>query len=257
MSGTDLCDYYYCYRVSKHRAHRNALAFPLAPQQAASLQCFDQSMTQHARLVPCLSTLAMGDNQAVELGQCAHVRLGLQAQAFHQHELLTVHGRAPRGAIACGVVIDDVLTTEQVPVAAAADYTEGEKRLDSLCEENLQRGLKPHPRNTFRKVTKTECWGALVDGESGLIRASPKRLIPLMWISARIALLGFATVHLLQIISGSWISILQVRRRMLCLLDHLYVAQQGRDLEAVVELTGEAKSELWSLCALGRLRSPT
>ena len=251
MSGTDLCDYYYCYKVSRQRACRNALAFALTPQQAASLQCFDQTMYQHSKLYPCLSTLAMGDNQAVELGQCAHVRLGFHAGAFKPTELLTVHGRALRGAIACGVVIDDVLIAEQIAAADTAAYSEGEKRLDKLCEEYVQRGLKPHPKKTLRKVSKTECWGALIDGETGLIRASPKRLIPLMWLSSRIALLGFATVGLLQIISGSWISILQVRRRMLCLLDHLYEAQQGRDQHALIALSVEARSELWSLVALG------
>ena len=76
MSGTDLCDYFCCYKVSKFRARRNALAFPLTPQQAASLQCFDQTMWQHQKHYPCLSTLAMGDNEAVELGQCAHINLG-------------------------------------------------------------------------------------------------------------------------------------------------------------------------------------
>lgn len=251
MSGTDLCDYYYCYRVSKLRARRNALAFPLTPQQAASFQCFDQTMRNHTKLYPCLSTLAMGDNQAVELGQCAHVKLGITAGAFTPSELLTVHGRAPRGAIACGVVIDDVLISEQLSSDLAERYTEGENRLDRLCEEYLQRGPKPHPRKTFRKAEKTECWGALIDGRTGLVRAAPKRLIPLMWISARVALLGVATVGLLQILTGSWISILQVRRRTLCLLDHLYAAQQGRGQEDLVELSGEAKSELWSLCALG------
>ena len=44
MSGTDLCDYYYCYKVSRQRAFRNALNFPLSPQQASALQCFDHSM---------------------------------------------------------------------------------------------------------------------------------------------------------------------------------------------------------------------
>eukprot|EP00435_Cladocopium_sp_Y103_P033667 s2641_g8.t1 len=251
MSGTDLCDYYYCYKVSRERAYRNALNFPLSPQQASALQCFDQTMTQHPKLYPCLSTLAMGDNQAVELGQCAHVNLGFQAGAFSTHELLTVHGRAPRGAIACGVVIDDVLIAEQVPVSLEPSYTEGERRLDKLCEEYLQRGLRPHPTKTFRKVDKTEVWGAAINGKTGLVQAAPKRLIPLMWITARVALLGVATVGLLQVLSGSWISILQVRRRMLCLLDHLYAAQQGRDQAALVELSPELKSELWSLCALG------
>eukprot|EP00435_Cladocopium_sp_Y103_P016065 s3412_g4.t1 len=174
LSGTDLCDYYYCYRVSKQRAYRNALAFSLTPQQAASFQCFDQTMYQHPKLYPCLATLAMGDNQAVELGQCAHVRLGLHAGAFHTHELLTILGRAPRGAIACGVVIDDVLIAEQVCPDTAVSYTEGEERLDKLCEEYLQRGLKLHPRKTFRKAERAECWGALIDGVSGLVRSASK-----------------------------------------------------------------------------------
>ena len=74
-------------------------------------------MKQHEILYPCLSTLAMGDNQAVELGQCAHLQLGLTSTAFSTTELLTVHGRAPRGDVACGVVIDDVLIPEQVQPA--------------------------------------------------------------------------------------------------------------------------------------------
>ena len=95
MSGTDLCDYYCCYKVSKFRARRNALAFPLTPQQAASLQCFDQTMWQHQKHYPCLSTLAMGNNQAVELGQCAHINLGIIAEAFHQSSCLPYTGEHP------------------------------------------------------------------------------------------------------------------------------------------------------------------
>eukprot|EP00438_Fugacium_kawagutii_P031232 Skav211063 [mRNA] locus=scaffold314:129393:143003:- [translate_table: standard] len=171
--------------------------------------------------------------------------------AFKPEELLTVHGRAPRGNVACGVVIDDVLVAEQVVPESAPAYTEGERRLDLLCEEYLQKGLRPHPRKTFRKEAKVECWGASINGVTGIVRASPKRLIPLMWISSRICLLGFATVGLLQIVTGSWISVLQVRRRMLCLLEVLYAAQQGREQTDVVQLSPEAKSELWSLVALG------
>ena len=253
LSGTDLCDYYYCYRVSKRRARRNALAFPLTPQQASFLQCFDESMKEHEVLYPCLATLAMGDNQAVELGQCAHLQLGFTSTAFATTELLTVHGRAPRGNVACGVVIDDVLIAEQVLPASAPAYSDGEARLDRLCEEYLQRGLKPHPKKTFRRADRAECWGALIDGKTGLVRASPKRLVPLMWITSRVALLGFATVGLLQVLAGSWISVLQVRRRMLCLLEHIYFAQQGRDQDAIIALSPCAISELWCLVSLGPL----
>ena len=91
-----------------------------------------------------------------------------------------IHGRAPRGAIACDEVIDDVSISEQVPRTAVEGLTEGETCLDKLCQEYLQRGLRPHLRKTFKKVSKTECWWALIDGETGLLRASPKRLVPLM-----------------------------------------------------------------------------
>lgn len=49
----------------------------------------------------------MGDNNAVELGQCAHVRLALESHAIQERELLTVYSRVSRGPIACGIVIDD------------------------------------------------------------------------------------------------------------------------------------------------------
>ena len=65
-----------------------------------------------------------------------------------------------------------------MPRTAAEGLSEGETRLDKLGEDYLQRGLRRHPRKTFRKVSKTECRGALIDGETGLVRASPMRLIP-------------------------------------------------------------------------------
>lgn len=247
LSGTDLCDYYYCYKVNRLRSYRNAFSFPLTPQQASAFQCFDDSLWQHDRLYPGMSTLAMGDNQAVELGQCAHIKL------VSPEELLTVHGRAPRGKISCGIMIDDVLVCEQVPKSSSNDPTEGELRLDRLCEEYLQRGLTPHPRKTFRAQDRCESWGVAINGETGLVRAAPRRLIPLMMITARIALLGYATISLLQVICGSWISVLQVRRRMLCLVEELYHEQRGRDDQAIVKLSPPSVAELWSLCALGPL----
>ena len=40
FSGTDLRDYYYCFRVTSRRAWRNAMRLPLTPSQVASFQCF-------------------------------------------------------------------------------------------------------------------------------------------------------------------------------------------------------------------------
>ena len=58
---------------------------------------------------------------------------------------------------------------------------------------------------------------------------------------------------LLEVVGGSWVAILQYRRRMMCLLDHLYLAQQGREQEDIIAHSAEAVDELWTLAILGPL----
>ena len=251
MSGTDLRDYYYCFSVSDKRCMRNSLQMPISESFAKELQCYDPKAHGTAPLFPCLQTLAMGDNNAVELGQMAHVNLGISARAFSAHELLTSHSRGPRGDISAGVVIDDVLIAEQLEPQAAQGVTEGEYRLNSLFELYQTEGLNPHPGKTFRKSTKAEVWGAQIDGSRGWCRSSLKRLIPLVDITARTARLRVATVHLLEILAGAGVSILQVRRRMLSLLQHIYSAQVGRQRSDILRLSLPLIAELWSLVILG------
>ena len=255
MSGTDLRDFYYCFKVSKERGFRNAFACPLKNHQARELKCYGPHLDKHAILYPCLSTLAMGDNQAVELGQKAHVRLGLQARAFSVFELLTTHGKAPRGPVCAGIVIDDAIFTEQRPRLSrdAEAYNESSRRLDLMCEEYLQRGLTPHPTKTFRDSLKAEFWGAEVDGESGVVRPNRKRLLPLLHLTAQTALLKVASVGLLEMLAGSWVSILQIRRRLLSLLNYIYLAQRGREQEDIIQLSDALVQELWFLVLIGPL----
>lgn len=256
MSGTDLRDYYYCFKVTKQRACRNTFNFPLSPAQASELHCFTPDMWQHSTLYPCLATMAMGDCQAVEMGQMVHVKIGMQCEAIHPHELLCVHGRGPRGKISCGVIIDDALFLEQVPAMltpAELRRTDGAKRLRAIKEEYVGKNLTPHDGKTFEAEFEAEFWGASVNGIAGSIRANPKRLIPLMDLTAKTARLGFATMLLLQTLAGAWISVLQFRRRMLCLLDEIYVAQHGREEDMIIELSPSLQSELWILVCLGPL----
>ena len=249
FSGTDLKDYYHAFKVSTARAHRNALAFPLSAAEAQQLSCFSAEHVGCQKLYPCLSALAMGDNQAVEIGQLAHIQLGLKARAFSPFELLVVHGRAPRSRIAAGIVIDDAIFCEQRPGEDLGEL-ESVRRLNMLCEEYLQQGLLAHPKKTFRAETSGEFWGCLADGVSGRVRANPKRLVPLVDITLQTARLGVATVQLLEILAGGWISVLQMRRRMLCLVNFLYAAQRGRAQNDVVRLSSELVEELFVLAIL-------
>jgi hypothetical protein len=192
----------------------------------------------------------MGDNQAVELGQLAHIQLGFLARAFPPLELLVVHGRAPRSAVAAGIVIDDVVFSEKSMPKVETGELESVKLLNLLCEEYLQQGLLAHPKKTFRGEAVGEFWGCYADGVSGRVRANPKRLVPLIELSLRTARLGLASVALLETLAGGWIAILQSRRGMLCLVQFLYEAQRGRDQQDVVKLSNEAVQELFLLAMI-------
>ena len=196
----------------------------------------------------------MGDNNAVELGQGAHIILGMQSGLISAEELLTIRSRAPRGLLACGVVVDVILFAEQVPRRLKeGEPNEGERRLRSMCEEYTQKGLTAHPKKTFTCSDHAEIWGASVDGLSGTVRSSCKKLIPLIELTVRTARAQHATVELLEVLAGSWVAILQCRKRMVCLLDEIYMAQQGRPQNAIVHLSTALLDELWMLAILAPL----
>ena len=95
--------------------------------------------------------------------------------------------------------------------------------------------------------------GASVDGLNGTVRFSCKKLVPLIELTLRTARIQHATVELLEILAGSWVAILQCRKRMMCLLDEIYVAQQGRPATAIVRLSPPLIDELWLLAVLSPL----
>lgn len=253
FSGTDLKDYYHAFKVTKARARRNALAVSVSRSFASELSGYHEGLVAETRLYPCVSALAMGDCQAVEIGQLAHIQLGLVARAFSPHELVAVHGRAPRGALAAGIVIDDVILAEFAAPNMDSSTLESVQRLNRLCEEYVQRGLLAHPRKTFRAQHRAEFWGCSADGLSGHLRAAPRRLVPLMELSVRTARLRHASMGLLETLTGAWVAILQVRRRTLCLLQALYEAQRGRAQSDIIALSDEAVEELYLLTAIGPL----
>lgn len=196
--------------------------------------------------------MAMGDLNAVEVGQASHVLLGLTARAFSPWELLTTHGRAPRGKISAGIMIDDAIFCEQRPGEHTNEgIPEGQKRLEKLMEEYLQQGLMAHPKKTFKDSLVAEFWGVAVNGATGIVRPSPKRLIPLLHVTAQTARLGLASVGLLEVLSGWWVAVLQIRRRLLSLLEHIYVAQRGREQTDIVKMSVGLRQELWLLVLLG------
>ena len=74
--------------------------------------------------------------------------------------------------------------------------------------------------------------------------------MPLVGLTIACLRLPCFSVSLLQVLAGSWVSVLAFRRRCLSILDHIYVLQRGRDRKDLVGTTPELRAELFCLCVL-------
>ena len=95
--------------------------------------------------------------------------------------------------------------------------------------------------------------GVNLNGKVGTVNSPFGRVPFLAGISAEVASLGYASVELLMSLVGSWISAMLCRRRTLCLLETVYEALRGRELDDVLRLSGKLRSELLSLVIVAPL----
>lgn len=255
-SGLDLTDYFYQFVISDQRVARNILAGSLSLAQAREV--FGESFHwQEEPVLVSLSTLAMGDLLACEFAQSAHLGLCLRHGACTPTNLLSFRLPVPREPTMTGIVIDDLVVLEQVALNVLAGDVDEKFAADSLIDAALrgysEENLLHNEKKTFRNSSKSRFWGIELDGMAGLVRASSMRMWPLVFISLRVAMMGFATIKLMECLSGCWIAILTCRRRMLCLMEKIFEPLGMDDPGRVIRLSTEMVDELVSLSLLAPL----
>ena len=135
------------------------------------------------------------------------------------------------------------------------------RRLSSALAAYDSAQLRYSAKKTFSDATQASFWGIDCCGSSGLVRPNPARYWPLVLITSRVLQLGLATRALLESLLGSWVSVLMVRRRMLCLADLCFKAVRYGTPQTVLRLSPELASELAGFVLLGHfavmdLRAP-
>ena len=250
-AGEDLQDYYYFYKVSRDRAARNALAFLLTAEEARRFKSFAQVEEEASHYVPALNTMAMGDLNSVEFGQQAHMKLALRA-GVKLGDCITLRGRMPRQSWAVGIVIDDLIVLEQVPRDQPVPAVSSQLA-DKMVQQYIQVGLKPHAGKRFREQVQSQFWDTSLDGETGIIRAQLERVVPIAVLTAQLARTGYADRKLLEVLTGAWVSILQMRRRCMCLLEEVFLEIQRCEYGQIFKLPTKAVDELWTMVVLAPL----
>ena len=258
VSSTDLRDFYYSFHISSERLVRNSLVNSVWADGYADFKCYDPKVHQGRRVFFSLNTLAMGDAQAVEIAQTAHLGILVQSGLINKNNLVSMDLAIPREKSFAGIVIDDLVVFEvmlksvfhQSPVTSRA----GRAFLEEALGEYKRVGLLPHPDKTFFEQADSEFWGCQFDGVHGLCMANLKRSIPVIAVTARVLKMGVCSISLLEILTGAWTSIFLFRRRLLSLLNLVYQAGHGDFARNhVIRLSPELKEELFMCLSLAPL----
>lgn len=254
FSADDLSDFYYTFKVSENRSHRNAFRVKFEPHELKHLKCFTEDLNKHRHLLLCLSTLAMGDNLAVEIAQQSHCNvLKFLCGSMKDDETLKYRCPVPRSRFIELLAIDDhvglqKLTIEELPKEPSLRDTEvfqlATKAYGSV-------GLVQQSKKQKRNCTSGTILGADFDGVKGRVMAPRSRILLLSAISMSLVRKGTCTRRLLNLVVGCWVHVLLFRRVLFAILDSLFTDGIENKMDQVFCLKRQSLNELQLLAALG------
>ena len=152
ISGDDLREFYYTFKVSPARARRNALAVVYDASDFSEFSCWDPALAGR-RVVPALAALAMGDSLAVELAQASHLGL-LQKEvgACKASELVVYRAPFPRGPFWEILAIDDHVGIQAVSASTPASARRDRQVFQKADLVYPSVGLCRHPKKKIREA---------------------------------------------------------------------------------------------------------
>ena len=103
----DIRDMYFVFEVSESRARRNTFSRKVRGAEVRGLRAFPAGAKNADRSVAALTTMAMGDSNACEIVQEAHLAIAYESGLLQPSTFLSPAALAPRGPIATGIIIDD------------------------------------------------------------------------------------------------------------------------------------------------------
>jgi len=267
VSVFDMPQCYHRARVSAERVRTNAVG-SLVPLdrflggravEGLRRWCAKNDVQFPRAAQPAFATLPMGDINAVDFVQVAHLNMLHRAGVVDAETLVRYRGSFPRGPVGVGVVVDDLAIVARIPRGRWTACTSTRGPDDDLIEAALAAyeadGVPPKPEKTSLREPVATVWGASVDGSSGRVGAGLELDFRMQLLVQRILESGYATRDTWDAVVGLVSYVFLYRRELFCILEKVY--GQGRHCEAdeIFKFSQQARIELELVLALGPLAS--
>ena len=236
---SDLPNYYYTFLCTPERMKTNAWGHPISRAEAQShshawAALTERGETDAAWFYRAANTLPMGDTNAVEFGQGAHVGMLRNAGCMQSGEALIAQSSAPRGSVWQGVVVDDhaiiARTADPGSETGPSPALLRARELWAAAHEAYDAaGLSPVPEKSLVEVAQGRVWGAWLDGDAGTVGVPRTRRAELALVSLDVAALGWCSRGLRRQLVGLWVHPALYRRELLCVLERLFDDLNGEN----------------------------
>ena len=257
ISGDDLREFYYTFKVSSVRTRRNTLAVVYDAGDFREFTCWDPALAGR-RVVPALAALAMGDSLAVELAQASHLGL-LQKEvgACRASELVVYRAPFPRGPFSEILAIDDHVGIQAVSTSTSPSARRDREVFQKADGVYPAVGLCRHPKKKVREADNHTGVGGEIEGRIGTIAAPRLRIAVLIAFALEQIRLRSSTPRLFTCSVICWVQVFLYRRPLVSIFTEVFrihssveAARPAPGGEAVFGLTPVVLNELLCACLL-------
>ena len=256
----DLPDCFHSVRCSDRRAASNAIGEPrrlgdLSETRAAAEYREKRPDATDGDLVyACNRALAMGDGNAVEFVQSAHVASLRKHGAARPEELVAYREPVPRGPVWESVMIDDHTVIARVPRGSVREAGDRDTELLEQADAAYAADkLTPKPSKRVRDAEDFQSLGAAVSGSQRFVSASIPSLVNTLAFSGWVLEHGVATKALWEGLVGLWVNILLYARTGFALTGRIYSEAKDADTATLFRPSLRSLDEMRTLCALAPL----
>ena len=221
----DLRNYYHASWVRWSGPTPPPLGSHMRPVTSVSSRAIAPICATRQKVFLCWKGLGMGDHNAVDIAEEAHVNLlAARGGLMRREHMLMYPGLLPRNNELFweGVVIDDRVGVQIYHDSKASEAQYGDyafERSEKLYEQANLENTRGKRRGRLRRPL---LFGAQVANRSGTVGPPRHKLGGVIRVAVRVRIRGLASLAILEVLAGQLAYVGCVRRPLLAALCHIF-----------------------------------